>query len=111
MQAMQVNLRGRSVKIEDVSWESITDRMDPSIAVPILFKDHITAEQNNAVTPNHQGSLYGIGLGFDEGDESQGLFFINTASQGETRVTTYQEIAPLKVTFQIPELVERNIPP
>lgn len=71
---------------------------------PVDYRDATSGNQRNSVlTPNGLGKLLGYRLKFEEGDESQGIFFL--AEDGSaTRVTVVGQNQPRELVFSVPDL-------
>lgn len=105
---VNVTLKGYSSRLNSPTWERITERIDTSIPVVRTFEDSATEELNSIITPSNIAKLKGIRLDFDKTDNDQGVFFINEASNAQTRVEVYSEIRPSQLIFMNPALDTGN---
>ncbi len=86
---------------ENIRVEKVAPR--ERLPVPLHFTDNTTEQVDEVVTPGGGARLRGSLLKFDEADPSQGVFFINTSSNTETRVTTKMlKNKPAELIFVIP---------
>jgi len=69
---------------------------------PVDLFDKTSGETDGVITPGKTAILSGENLKFDEADETQGIFLIDSAGN-QTRVTTIIRNKPSELIFEVPE--------
>jgi hypothetical protein len=68
----------------------------------VACMDYATRKKNEIITPGEAAKLSGNRLQFEQADPNQGIFFVNAADNGVTRVSLLLESGPRRIQFKIP---------
>ncbi|WP_309397848.1 DNA-binding domain-containing protein [Cerasicoccus maritimus] len=79
-------------------------RIDGMPPAPLVFDfiDDGSGTLNQQITPGDIGSIVGSKLKFNPDSPDEGLFFINTADNSETRLAQIKRNLPKELIFRIP---------
>jgi len=84
-----INLRMTpGLRMREVPPKIETEKVNGRERMPALFHfyDKVTGAIDDEVTPERGGRIKGSLLKFDDADPNQGIFFVNTADNSETKV-------------------------
>lgn len=71
--------------------------------IVVAYRDKVTGDINNRITPNSGGFLNGDRLTFNEDDPEEGIFFVGEAGTA-VRVAQTLAIGGRELTFLVPAL-------
>jgi len=105
----QVNLRMTpGVRLRKVPPSISTNKVRPRMPQPELihYFDKATDTEDDEVSPDEGGRISGELLKFDMADPDQGIFFVNTADNSETRIDPDRMLRnmPSELLFINPQL-------
>jgi hypothetical protein len=104
----QVNINvSPGLRLRDTAGDIPTQKIAPKDRVPVLrhFYDNRSDTRNGTITPAGGARITGALLKFDEEDENQGVFFINTSDGSERRVNQRMlQNKPSELIFMLPDL-------
>ncbi|WOO41347.1 DNA-binding domain-containing protein [Rubellicoccus peritrichatus] len=91
--------------IDSVRQEAVLEKNETGVPSPkvLQFKNVNTGETNDTLTIGGIGQLIGARLGFNENQADEGVFFIDAATQAETKVTIMQKNVAKDLVFLIPD--------
>jgi hypothetical protein len=77
-------------------------KLYPSIE---MFNDWVSKTTNDLITPNGHGKVVGKRLKFESDKADEGIYFVNSVSNEETKVLQVEQIKPQELLFLMPNLV------
>ncbi len=100
---LRLNLRPDPKLVEEVRREAAFERVVRPERAPVITGFHdVATKQNDKYTAGNIGEIIGDNLNFDTTNADEGIFFIATADDTETHVTTYAQAGKRKVVFLTP---------
>lgn len=94
--------------LRDVAPIKLNEVVDHSKPNPTDFVDMKSATINATLSPGGIGRLKGMRLSIDQSDSEQGIYFVNTSTRTETKVTTIAHNKPAQLIFGIPETLTKG---
>ncbi len=82
------------------------EKINLTETTPIVqrYVDAATGEIDTTVTPGTIGSVEGVRLKYDPAEADEGLYFIDLATETETKVDIVQRNMPSELVFLVPQL-------
>lgn len=82
------------------------ERVQPEPSIPVIntFLDITSGQEDQLITPGQPAKVFGLNLRIDIADAKQGVYFVRTDNNKETKVSVFVDNQPSKLAFVVPNL-------